>query len=42
MEDNHQAIHLYKSLDFVIEGRKTRAVKMDGRYQDLIQMALFV
>ncbi|MGA4719701.1 GNAT family N-acetyltransferase [Fictibacillus nanhaiensis] len=42
MEDNHSAIHLYKSLNFVIEGRKARAVKMDGRYQDLILMALFV
>nr|WP_313957535.1 GNAT family N-acetyltransferase [Fictibacillus phosphorivorans] len=42
MEDNHGAIHLYKSLNFIEEGRKARAVKIDGRYQDLIQMALFV
>ncbi|WP_370630036.1 GNAT family N-acetyltransferase [Fictibacillus sp. 18YEL24] len=42
MEDNHGAIHLYKSLNFIEEGRKTRAVKIDGGYQDLIQMALFV
>lgn len=42
MEDNHGAIHLYKSLNFIEEGRKARAVKMEGRYQDLIQMALFV
>ncbi|MBN3555829.1 GNAT family N-acetyltransferase [Fictibacillus nanhaiensis] len=42
MEDNHGAIQLYKSLNFVEEGRKAKAVKMDGRYQDLIMMALFV
>lgn len=42
MEDNHGAIQLYKSLNFVEEGRKAKAVKMEGRYQDLIMMALFV
>ncbi|WP_328084756.1 GNAT family N-acetyltransferase [Fictibacillus nanhaiensis] len=42
MEDNHGAIQLYKSMNFVEEGRKAKAVKMEGRYQDLILMALFV
>lgn len=42
MEDNHGAIKLYKSLNFVEEGRKARGVKMEDRYQDLILMALFV
>ncbi|MBH0157373.1 GNAT family N-acetyltransferase [Fictibacillus sp. 5RED26] len=42
MEDNHGAIHLYKALNFVEEGRKAKAIKMNGRYQDLILMALFV
>ncbi len=42
MEDNHGAIKLYKSLNFVEEGRKAKAVKMKGQYQDLIMMALFV
>ncbi|MQR94322.1 GNAT family N-acetyltransferase [Fictibacillus phosphorivorans] len=42
MEDNYGAIHLYKSLNFVEEGRKAKAVKLDGRYQDLILMATFV
>ncbi|MEC2549727.1 GNAT family N-acetyltransferase, partial [Bacillus cereus] len=33
---------LYKNLGFFEEGRKAKGVKLDGSYQDLILMALFV
>lgn len=42
MEENYGAINLYKSMNFVEEGRKTKAVKIENGYQDLILMALFV
>ncbi|WP_212125738.1 GNAT family N-acetyltransferase [Bacillus cereus] len=42
MEDNLGAIQLYKNLGFFEEGRKAKGVKLDGSYQDLILMALFV
>ena len=42
MEDNLGAIQLYKNLGFFEEGRKAKGVKLDGGYQDLILMALFV
>ena len=42
MEENLGAIQLYKNLGFFEEGRKTRGVKLDDGYQDLILMALFV
>ncbi|EOP96998.1 GNAT family N-acetyltransferase [Bacillus cereus] len=42
MEDNLSAIQLYKNLGFFEEGRKAKGVKLDGGYQDLILMALFV
>jgi RimJ/RimL family protein N-acetyltransferase len=37
---NLTAIHLYEKFKFEIEGRKKRARKIDGRYDDLIIMAL--
>jgi RimJ/RimL family protein N-acetyltransferase len=42
MEDNLGAIKLYKNLGFFEEGRKAKGVKLEGGYQDLILMALFV
>jgi RimJ/RimL family protein N-acetyltransferase len=42
MEDNLGAIQLYKNLGFFEEGRKAKGVKLDGGYQDLILMAIFV
>jgi len=38
---NVSAIHLYEKFKFEIEGRKKRARKIDGRYDDIIVMALF-
>jgi RimJ/RimL family protein N-acetyltransferase len=38
--DNPAAIALYRGLGFVEEGRKRRARFLDGRYQDLLAMAL--
>jgi len=37
---NLAAIHLYKKFKFEIEGRKKKARKLDGRYDDIIVMAL--
>ena len=37
---NVSAIHLYEKFKFEIEGRKKRARKIDGRYDDIIVMAL--
>jgi RimJ/RimL family protein N-acetyltransferase len=42
MEKNYGAINLYKSMNFVEEGGKTKGIKIENRYQDLILMALFV
>lgn len=39
-EKNIPAIMLYQQLGFVIEGKKKKAVKIDGEYDDLIGMAL--
>jgi ribosomal protein S18 acetylase RimI-like enzyme len=39
---NIPAIKLYKKLGFVVEGMKKRARKLDGTYDDMIQMALFI
>ena len=39
---NALAIGLYEKLGFLIEGRKKRARKLDGNYDDIIEMALFV
>jgi RimJ/RimL family protein N-acetyltransferase len=38
--DNLAAVSLYRSLGFVEEGRKRRARFLNGRYQDLLMMAL--
>ena len=38
--DNLPAIALYRRLGFAEEGRKRRARFLDGRYQDLLMMAL--
>ena len=40
--DNEGAIHLYESLGFVREGLKARARKLEGRYQDVLLMALWL
>lgn len=37
---NTPAIALYQSLDFVIEGRKSKAINLRGEPEDLIVMAL--
>ncbi|MFH0909509.1 MAG: GNAT family N-acetyltransferase [bacterium] len=36
---NTKAIRLYKDLGFAVEGRKRKARKLDGRYDDIILMA---
>jgi RimJ/RimL family protein N-acetyltransferase len=38
--DNEAAIHLYETQGFVHEGRKVRGRKFEGRYQDVLLMAL--
>jgi ribosomal protein S18 acetylase RimI-like enzyme len=37
---NLTAIHLYEKFKFEVEGRKKKARKLDGRYDDIIVMAL--
>lgn len=39
-EDNGPAIALYRRLGFETEGRKRRAIKVDGTFHDLMMMAL--
>ena len=39
---NVPAIKLYEKLGFVTEGVKKKARKIDGRYDDIVEMALFV
>ena len=39
-EDNTRAIALYESLGFVVEGLKRNGVRLDGRYGNLVCMAL--
>lgn len=39
---NIPAIRLYEKLGFVVEGVKKKARKLDGAYDDLVQMALFI
>lgn len=39
---NAPAIKLYEKLGFVTEGIKKKARKMDGNYDDIVEMALFV
>ncbi|MEO8575246.1 MAG: GNAT family N-acetyltransferase [Gemmatimonadales bacterium] len=38
---NFPAIRLYETLGFAVEGRKRRARKLDGSYDDLLAMAIF-
>jgi RimJ/RimL family protein N-acetyltransferase len=39
---NKSAIRLYERAGFVVEGVKKRARKLDGEYDDLVQMAVFI
>ena len=39
---NMAARKLYEKLGFIVEGTKKRAVKFDGRYDDVIEMAMFL
>ncbi len=41
-ESNDSAMRLYASLGFVIEGKRIKARKIDGRYENEIEMALFL
>jgi ribosomal protein S18 acetylase RimI-like enzyme len=40
--DNYAAIGLYQSLGFVHEGLKLRSRKLEGRYQDVALMGLWI
>jgi ribosomal protein S18 acetylase RimI-like enzyme len=40
--DNEGAIRLYESHGFTREGVKSRARKLEGRYQDVLLMALWL
>jgi RimJ/RimL family protein N-acetyltransferase len=40
--DNQAAIRLYKELGFLEEGLRRRARRLDGRYQDIELMALWL
>ncbi|MCX6653560.1 MAG: GNAT family N-acetyltransferase [Candidatus Bathyarchaeota archaeon] len=42
LSSNTQAISLYEKNGFIKEGVKSKAFKLDGRYEDVIQMALFI
>jgi ribosomal protein S18 acetylase RimI-like enzyme len=39
---NIPAIKLYEKIGFVVEGVKKKARKLDGVYDDLVEMALFI
>jgi len=39
---NHAAIRLYENLGFEVEGTLRRACKLDGNYDDLLRMAVFL
>ena len=39
---NRPAIRLYESLGFVVEGIKRRGRKLDGAYDDVLEMTLFL
>jgi ribosomal protein S18 acetylase RimI-like enzyme len=39
---NAPAIKLYEKAGFVVEGVKKKARKLDGAYDDMVQMALFI
>ena len=38
---SNPAIHLYKKFGFTIEGTRKRARKLDGIYDDIVEMVLF-
>ena len=40
MENNHKAINLYASCGFEVEGRKQQAIYRQGKYCDVLIMAL--
>jgi RimJ/RimL family protein N-acetyltransferase len=40
--DNQAAVLLYEQFGFVAEGLRRRARKLDGRYQDIELMALWL
>ena len=39
---NRGAIHLYEKFDFEVEGVKRKARKIDGKYDDIVCMALLL
>jgi ribosomal protein S18 acetylase RimI-like enzyme len=41
-EDNRNAIALYERVGFVTEGRQRNGVMVDGRYEDIIEMAILL
>ena len=41
-EENRRAVALYEKLGFLHEGRKRNAVRVDGKYENLICMALLL
>ena len=38
--DNQRALELYRKLGFEVEGRNRRAMLVDGRFEDILTMAL--
>jgi GNAT superfamily N-acetyltransferase len=42
LASNTPAIKLYEKMGFVVEGVKKKARRLDGAYDDLVQMALFI
>jgi RimJ/RimL family protein N-acetyltransferase len=40
LEDNREAVALYEKMGFTHEGRSRQAVYKDGRYRDMLQMAI--
>jgi RimJ/RimL family protein N-acetyltransferase len=39
---NESAIRFYERTGFVVEGVKKKGRKLDGEYDDLVQMAVFI
>lgn len=39
---NMPAIQLYEKVGFIVEGIKRKARKLDGLYDDIVEMALFL
>ena len=39
-DDNHRALHVYRSLGFVEEGTLRECVKCEGRYRSLVVMSM--